>query len=112
MSGKTYTLEVSERELARAMFVMGPVNGLIDGESVYSQAYDILGVYGMDGDREKAYHASYKALHEALGLVVIDYCMVQEEWEKALGIGKFKKSPVQQRIENLEKELDELKKLL
>lgn len=112
MSDKMYTLEVTERELARVMFVMGNVNGLTGGESVYSQAYGILGLYGMDNDRQKVYNASYQALHEALDLGIIDYRRVQEEWEKALGVGKFKKSPVQQRIENLEKELDELKKLL
>lgn len=112
MSGKMYTLEVSETELARAMFVMGMVNGLTDGESVYSQAYDILGFDGMGDARKEAYHASYQALHEALGLDVIAYSLVQEEWEKALGISEFKKSPIQQRIENLENELDELKKLL
>lgn len=105
MSVKMYTLEVSETELARVMFVMGRVNGLTDGESVYSQAYDIFGF-------ENHSFEDYHALYEALGLSCIDYLLVREEWEKALGVGKFKKSPVQQRIENLEKELDELKKLL
>lgn len=108
MSGTMYTIEVSERELARAMFVMGKVNGWTDGESVYSQAYDILCSREMVETREKAFHV----LHEALGTDAIAYTLVQEEWEKALGIGEFKKSPAQQRIENLEKELDELKKLL
>lgn len=105
MSVKMYTLEVSETELARVMFVMGWVNGPTDEGSVYSQAYDIFGF-------ENNSFEDYRALSEALGLSCIDYLLVQEEWEKALGIGKFKKSPVQQRIENLEKELDELKKLL
>lgn len=112
MNDKMYTLEVSETELARVMFVMGNVNGLTGGVSVYSQAYDILGFGWMGDDREKAYHASHQALYEALGLDVIDYRGVQEEWEKVLGVGESKKSPVQKRIENLEKELDELKKLL
>lgn len=105
MSVKMYTLEVSETELARVMFVMGRVNGLTDGESVYSQAYDIFGF-------ENHSFEDYHALYEALGLSCIDYLLVREEWEKALGVGKFKKSPLEERIENLEKELDELKKLL
>lgn len=109
MSGKMYTLEVSERELARAMFVMGKANGITDGESVYHQAYII---FGLGHDEEHMPPETYRALHKVLGIGTIDYCMVQEEWEEALGIGKFKKSPAQQRIENLEKELDELKKLL
>ena len=105
MTIKMYTLEVSETELARVMFVMGMVNGLTDGESVYSQAYNI---FRFDYNKVK----DFSALHEDLGTHSIDYNTVQEEWEKVLGIGESKKSPVQQRIENLEKELDELKKLL
>lgn len=105
MSVKTYTLEVSETELARVLFVMGKVNGITDGEAVYSQACNIFGFENGIGE-------GYRALHEVLGTGCIDYLLVKEEWEKSLGIGKFKKSPVQQRIENLEKELDELKKLL
>ena len=108
MGDKMYTLTVSETELARVMFVMGKVNGQTDGRSVYNQAYNI---FGFD-DYELEPPEAYRALHKALGTDSIDYNSVQEEWEKALGIGKFKKSPVQQRIENLEKELDELKKLL
>lgn len=108
MSGKTHTLEVSETELARVMFVMGKVNGYTDGKSVYGQACNILG-FGKIGDTgEEVYHA----LHEVLGTKGVSYTIVQKEWEKALGIGESKKSPVRQRIENLEKELDELKKLL
>lgn len=107
MGDKTYTLEVTERELARVMFVMGEVNGLTDGENVYGQAKNLLGVGGISG-----VDSAYRSLHNSLGGGVVDYDFIQEEWEKALGIGKFKKSPVQQRIENLEKELDELKKLL
>lgn len=105
MSVKMYTLEVSETELARIMFVMARVNGLTDGEPVYSQAHNIFGC-------ENNSFEDCRALYEALGLSCIDYILVQEEWEKALGVGKFKKSPLQQRIENLEKELDELKKIL
>lgn len=105
MSGKTYTLEVSETELARVMFVMGKANGFTEGETVFNQACNILGF-------ENNSDAVYYALHEALGTSIIDYNTVQKEWEKVLGIGEFKKSNVQQRIENLEKELDELKKLL
>lgn len=109
MSVKMYTLEVSETELARIMFVMARVTGLTDGESIYNQAYDIFELGGMDD----ACMEVFNALHEDLGTDgVAAYHLVQEEWEKALGIGKFKKSPLQQRIENLEKELDELKKLL
>ena len=109
MSGKTYRLEVSETELARVMFVMARVSGYTDGESVYNQAYDILELGGMDDASMEVFNALHEALEEE---GVAAYHLVQEEWEKALGIGEFKKSPVQQRIENLEKELDELKKLL
>lgn len=107
MCDKMYTLEVSETELARVMFVMGEVNGHTDGESVYGQANNLLGVWGIYGADDV-----YMTLHNMLGSDTIDYNYIQEEWEKALGIGEFKKPPVQQRIENLEKELDELKKLL
>ena len=105
MSGKTYTLKVSETELARVMFVMGRANGLTDGESVYSQACNIFRF-----DYNKL--IDFNALHEDLGTHSVDYNTVQEEWEKVLGIGESKKSHVQQRIENLEQELDELKNLL
>lgn len=109
MRGKTYTLEVSETELARVMFVMARISGLTDGESVYNQAFNIFELGGMDDASMEVFNA----LHEVLEKDgVAAYHLVQEEWEKALGIGEFKKSPVQQRIENLEKELDELKKLL
>ena len=108
MTIKTYVLEVSETELARILFVMGKANGHTDGYSAYSQAYDIFGLDEREGAIKEAYHS----LHEWLGVGFIDYNIVQEKWEKALGVGRFKKSPVQQRIENLEKELDELKKLL
>lgn len=108
MTIKTYVLEVSETELARILFVMGKSNGHTDGYSAYSQAYDI---FGLD-EREDAVKEAYRYLHGDLGMHYVDYNTVQEEWEEALGIGKFKKSPVQQRIENLEKELEELKKLL
>ena len=107
MSGKTYTLEVSETELARVMFVMGKVNGHTDGETVYSQANNLLGVRGTYGADD-----AYLKLHNMLGTGTIDYNHIQDEWEEALGIGETKKSLIQQRIENLEKELDELKKLL
>lgn len=107
MSYKMYTLEVSETELARVMFVMGKANGHTDGESVYSQANNLLGVWGMYGVDDV-----YMTLRNKLARGTIDYNYIQEEWERALGIGESKKSAVQQRIENLEKELDELKKLL
>lgn len=109
MCDKMYRLEVSETELARVMFVMARVSGYTDGESVYNQAYDILELGGMDDASMEVFNA----LHESLEKDgVAAYHLVQEEWEKALGIGEFRKSPVQKRIENLEKELDELKKLL
>lgn len=109
MSGKMYTLEVSETELARVMFVMGMANGAGRSKtSAYRQASNIL----REGKDFKKVCDTYDELASRINLVSIDYVTVKEEWEKALGIDEFKKSPVQQRIENLEKELDELKKLL
>ena len=110
MSGKTYTLTVSETELARVMLVMGKVNGHTDGLSVYNQACNI---FGLEHNEAYILASDFNILYEVFsGRSVIDYNFIQEKWEKTLGVGKFKKSPVQQRIENLEKELDELKKLL
>lgn len=107
MCDKMYNLEVTERELARVMFIMGMANGVGHGRiSAYRQASSIL----TEGkDFEKVCDV-YDDLANRINLTTIDYITVEEEWSEVLGIGE--KTPIQQRIENLEKELDELKKLL
>lgn len=101
MEEDLYTLKANKQELAKIIYVMSTSTGITGGRDVRKQAIAHL---GLSDNRVSTVFRIFE------GKCLIYYHSFQNEWEKYLGVGS--KSPVQQRIENLEKELDELKKLL
>lgn len=108
---KMHTIEVSEHELARALFVMYVVNGTNVCRRITSFAFEKLdlnrvGAWGLDSKvKELAKTANLPKL--------IDYCAVQKEWEAFLGIGEeIKNKEILDKIAIMEIELAELKEML
>lgn len=108
---KMHTIEVSEQELARVLFVMRSINGKVYGKTIASIAYDKLGLSRMG---TSALDAKIRGLAETADLPKrIDYNTIQDEWEAFLGVGDgVKYKAVLDKIINMEKELAKLKELL
>jgi len=106
---KMHTIELSENELARVLFVMRYVNGEIYGEPITSLAFEKLGV------RELGIDATNFKVMELVKVSniprKIDYYSIQKEWEAFLGIGGENKE-ILDKIANMERELAELKGML
>lgn len=105
---KMYTIELTEHELARVLFVMRYVNGEIYGKSIASLAFEKLGVreLGIDATNFKVMELVKVSSIPKL----IDYYSIQKEWEAFLGIGENKE--LLDKIANMERELAELKDML
>ena len=106
---KMYDLKVTEKELIRILYVMGCANGATYGKAAYDQAYEYLVENRGVG---RAYQSNRDDfLQHHLITPIIDYYRVQEEWEEFIeNLGR--PSPVEQKIDLLEKELAELRKLV
>lgn len=108
---KMHTIEISEHELARVLFVMRYVNGEIYGYSITSQALYKLGVPELGIDA-----TNFKLMELAKESNIpkhINYYGIQKEWEAFLGIGEeVNNKDILDKITNMEKELAELKRLL
>lgn len=103
-----YNLKVTKKELIRILYVMGCANGASYGETAYDQAYRHL-VEGRGVGRD--YKSKRDELLPHLSEEIVDYCRVQKEWEELIeNLGE--PSPVEQKIDLLEKELAELRKLV
>lgn len=109
---KMHTIEVSEHELARVLFVMRSMNGELYGSKVI--AYSAFEKLGLDRIGASALDTKRRDLAETANLPKqIDYCSVQDEWEAFLGIGDgVKYKTVLDKIISLEKELAQLKGML
>lgn len=106
---KTHTIELTEHELAKVLFVMRYVNGEVYGRSLTTFAFEKLGAkeVGMD-----AIDSKIKELARTANLPkLIDYYAIQKEWEAFLGIGG-KNKDILIKIANMERELAELKGML
>lgn len=108
---KMHTIEISEHELARVLFVMQSINGKVYGKTIESIAYQKLGLRRMDPSRLVA---KIRDLAETANLPKrIDYYSIQDEWESFLGIGDgINYKSVLDKIISMERELAELKRLL
>lgn len=108
---KMHTIEISEHELARVLFVMQSINGKVYGKTIESIAYQKLGLRRMD---PSALDVKIRNLTETANLPKrIDYYSIQDEWESFLGIGDgVKYKEILDKIINMERELTELKKML
>ena len=108
---KMHTIEVTDSELARVLFVMYVVNGTNVCRRITSFAFEKL-----DLNRVSAWEidSKVKELAKTANLPnLIDYCAVQKEWEAFLGIGgEIRNKEILDKIANMERELAELKKLL
>lgn len=108
---KMHTIELTEQELARVLFVMSRVNGEVHGTSITYIAFEKLNLKRMGGlklDSKKEDLAKTANLP-----VIIDYYAIQKEWEAFLGIGEdAKNKEILDRIANMERELAELKEML
>ena len=83
---KIHTIEISEQELARVLFVMRNANGREDyGRSITSLAAEKLGAeeIGFDVLHPKAMDLAKRAKIPTF----INYFEIQKEWESFLGIG-------------------------
>lgn len=106
---KMHTIELTEHELARVLFVMRCVNGELYARSLTSFAFEKLGVQEIGID---ALESKVGELAKAANLPKrIDYYAVQKEWEAFLGIGGENKE-ILDKIANMERELAELKCML
>ena len=108
---KMHTIELTEHELARVLFVMYVVNGTNDGRRITSLAFEKLdlnrvGAWALDSKmKELAGKANLPEL--------IDYYSIQKEWETYLGVGITDENKViLDKIAKLEKELAELTEML
>lgn len=108
---KTHTIELTEHELARVLFVMRTINGKVYGKTIASTAYEKLGLSRMG---PSALDTKIRELAETADLPKrIDYYAIQDEWEAFLGIGDgVKYKEILDKIISMERELAELKGLL
>ena len=108
---KIHTIEISEHELARVLFVMRAINGKVYGKTIASIAYEKLGLSRMG---PSALDTKIRDLAKTADLPKrIDYYSIQDEWEAFLGIGDgVKYKEILDKIINMERELSELKKML
>ena len=107
---KMHTIEITEQELARVLFVMSKVNGEIYGKGIPSLAFEKLNINlnHIDG---RILYSKIKELAGAANLPkLIDYYPIQKEWEAFLGIGEeVKNKEILDKIADMERELAELK---
>lgn len=83
---KKYTIEVTEHELARVLFIMRNANGKDYGRSLTSIAMEKLGAKDLGFN-----HLHTKAIELARSAKIptfMNYCDIQKEWEEFLGINK------------------------
>ena len=108
---KMYTIEISEKELARVLFVMRSVNGKVYGKAI---SYSALGKLMTDRIGTDTLEDKRRVLAEKANLPkCIDYYLVQDEWESFLGISDgVNYKAVLDKVISLEKELAELKKMI
>ena len=108
---KMHTIEISEQELARVLFVMQSINGKVYGKTIESIAYQKLGLRRRD---PSTFYAKIRDLAETANLPKrIDYYSIQNEWESFLGIGDgVNYKEILDEIISLQRELVELKRLL
>lgn len=110
---KKYTIELTENELARVLFIMRAANGRSDyGISLTSFALEKLGV------KEIASFEVLQSKWEELAKIAnlprfINYYSIQKEWETFLGIYiPNDKLDTLNKIDKLEREIAELKETL
>ena len=105
---KMYTIELTENELARVLFVMRYVNGKVYGKPFTSLAFEKLGAKEIGiGELEPKARELAKTTNIPS---CMDYYAIQKEWEAFLGIGEeAKNNGILDKIANMEKELAELK---
>lgn len=112
---KMHTIEVSESELARALFIMRLVNGEVLGVPLTSIASEKLGL-GMGKIGGDTLLSKVNELAKKLGVsTCIDYYYIQHEWEAFLGIGdgeSIKNKDILNKIARVERDLAELKGML
>jgi len=111
---KMHTVELTEQELARVLFVMGSVGAELYGKSIQTHAYEKLKVeYIKDSIGEVKFYAAVDRFYEKAKLpnCNINYYSIQKEWETFLGIGG-KNKDILGKIANMERELAELKVML
>lgn len=112
---KMHTIEVTDSELARALFIMRLVNGDVCGRPIDSHAFEKLGV-GMKMMGGDVLHSKVDELAKKIGVsMCIDYHYIQTEWESFLGIGdgkSVKNKDILNKIARVERELAELKEML
>lgn len=108
---KMYTIELTEHELARVLFVMNMVNGKIYGSNIAWLAFDKLNLKQVGAS---AVRSKIEELSRTANLpILINYYPIQKEWETFLGIGiGEEKKALLRKIANMEKELTELKEML
>lgn len=108
---KMYTIELTENELARALFVMRYVNGVVYGQLLASHAFEKLDVQGIGIDD---FESKVAELAKRANLPkIIDYYSIQRDWEAFLGVGEeSKNNDILDKIANMERELTELKGML
>lgn len=108
---KMHTIEISEHELARVLFVMRSVNGKVYDKPISYSAFEKLGL-GRIGT--SALEVKRSGLTAKANLPKrIDYYLIQDEWEAFLGIGDgVNYKSVLDKIISMEKELAELKKMI
>lgn len=108
---KMHTIELTEHELARVLFVMRYVNGKVYGKPFTSLAFEKLGAKEIGiGDLEP----KAKELAKTTNIPsCMDYYAIQKEWETFLGVGEeAKNTDILDKIAKMEKELAELKGML
>ena len=112
---KMHTIEVTDSELARALFIMRLVNGDVCGRPIDSHAFEKLGV-GMKMIGGDVFRSKVNELAKKIGVgTCIDYHYIQNEWESFLGLAdeeSVKNKDILSKIANMERELAELKGLL
>ena len=106
---KTHTIELTDAELARALFVMRNVNGKDYGRSLSSVALEKLGAkdIGFDALHSKAVELARRSNIPTF----LNYYDIQKEWESFLGIVSMDQATLD-KITKLENELAVLKGML
>ena len=106
---KLHTIELTENELAKVLFVMRNTNGRNHGRCITSIALEALGAKDIDSG---ALHSKAIKLARTADIpTFLNYYEIQKEWEEFLGIGRIAQGTLD-RIAELEKELAELKGLV
>lgn len=91
---KMHTIELTENELARVLFVMSMVNGEVYGNNVTSLALEKL---NMRPAGASALFSKRRELAKIANLPeLIDYFSIQQEWETFLGISEDKNKEILQ----------------